>query len=59
MENKNDIGNFLNYSSNQMVKTQNKEKITLTIFKKAHQKINEKNTFLALTNLKKKIFSKF
>jgi ABC-type microcin C transport system permease subunit YejE len=51
---------ILDYSSNQMKKTQNKEKNT--IFKKvkfAHQKINEKNTFFAVTNWKIKIFAKF
>jgi hypothetical protein len=45
----------IDYSSNQIKKTQNKEKIPLKIFKK----INEKNTILALTNSKIKIFSKF
>jgi hypothetical protein len=61
------IGNFLkllDYSSNQMKKkSQNNEKITLNIFKKVTslhiKKINEENTFLALSNSKIKIFSKF
>jgi hypothetical protein len=39
-----------------MKKTQNKEKITDQF---SHQKINEKNTFLAVLYTKIKIFSKF
>jgi hypothetical protein len=44
-----------------MKKTQNKEKITLNFLKGdqfAHQKVIEKNTFLALTYSKIKIFFK-
>jgi hypothetical protein len=52
---------LLDYSSNQMKKTQNKEKITFNIFKKVtslhNKKFMNKNTFLALTHSKIKIFS--
>jgi uncharacterized protein (DUF486 family) len=51
MENKTTVANFLklllDYSSNQMKKTQNKEKITLNIFKKVtslHLKKSMKKT---------------
>jgi hypothetical protein len=54
---------FLDYSSNEMKKNSEKVKNYFTYFLKgdqfAHQKINEKNTFLALTYSKIKIFSKF
>jgi hypothetical protein len=47
---------LLDYSSNQMKKQpQNKEKVTSLHIKK----FKEKTTFLALTNSKIKIFSKF
>jgi hypothetical protein len=50
MEIKNSIGNILSFNSNEK-KTSEKGH--------AHQKINEKDTFLALTNSKMKMFSKF
>jgi hypothetical protein len=50
MANKNILGNFLNYTSNQMKKNQIKEKNYFEYFLKgdqfAHQKINEKTFWL-------------
>jgi hypothetical protein len=62
MENKKSIESFLNYRITAQIilkKLKIRKKLLSIFLKRPHQKINEKNTFLALTYSKIMNFSKF